>query len=73
MMRPRNIPEFCCARQAMRIAEQRTASQLAAKERRLQQLQRAVTDLQERLVTALERNALACACMTGGLPASLCV
>jgi len=37
------------------------ASQLAAKERRLQQLQRAVTDLQGRLVAALERNALACA------------
>ncbi len=37
------------------------ASQLAAKERRLQQLQRAVADLQGRLVAALERNALACA------------
>jgi hypothetical protein len=37
------------------------ASQLAAKERRLQQLQRAVADLQSRLVAALKRNALACA------------
>ena len=42
--------------------EQRTASQLAAKERRLQQLQRTVADLQGRLMAALERNALACAC-----------
>ena len=54
--------EICTgARQAARIAEQRMASQLAAKERRLQHLQRAVADLQTRLVAALERNALACA------------
>ena len=47
--------------------------QLAAKERRLQQLQRAVAGLQARLVAALERNALACVFMFPAPYPSSCV